>query len=92
MFIMADQIKTDSGINGEKDGATRPTPCMPKVSESSDRGDRYVDVTAMIRSLQRTEGLTDCFRRGSSECDQLECAWRQYCQNSSENDMTENGA
>jgi hypothetical protein len=40
---------------------------------------RHVDITAMIRSLQRTEGLTDCFRSGLSDCDQLECAWRQYC-------------
>jgi hypothetical protein len=39
----------------------------------------YVDITAMIRSLQRTEGLTDCFRRGIADCDQLDCAWRQYC-------------
>jgi hypothetical protein len=39
----------------------------------------HVDITAMIRSLQRTEGLTDCFRRGLVDCDQLECAWRQYC-------------
>jgi hypothetical protein len=39
----------------------------------------YVDITAMIRSLQRTEGYKDCFRTGLSECDQLECAWRQYC-------------
>ncbi len=40
-----------------------------------------VNITDMIRSLQRTEGLTDCFRRGLADCDQLECAWRQYCLN-----------
>ena len=40
---------------------------------------RYVDITAMIRSLQRTEGVTDCFRRGLANCDQLVCAWRRYC-------------
>jgi len=39
----------------------------------------HVNITAMIRSLQRTEGLADCFRRGLADCDQIECAWRQYC-------------
>lgn len=39
----------------------------------------HVNITAMIRSLQRTEGVTDCFRRGLADCDQLDCAWRQYC-------------
>jgi hypothetical protein len=39
----------------------------------------YVDITAMIRSLQRTEGYKDCFRTGLLDCDQIECAWRQYC-------------
>jgi hypothetical protein len=40
---------------------------------------QYVNVTDMIRSLQRTEGHSDCFRRGLADCDQIECAWRQYC-------------
>lgn len=43
------------------------------------RENRHVDITAMIRSLQRTEGQSDCFRRGVIECDELKCTWRQYC-------------
>jgi hypothetical protein len=44
----------------------------------------YINMTDMIRSLQRTEGLNDCFRRNIADCDQLECAWRQYCLKNSE--------
>ena len=38
-----------------------------------------VDITALIRSLQRAEGNPDCFRRGKSECPRTDCAWRAYC-------------
>jgi hypothetical protein len=33
----------------------------------------------MVRSLQRTAGLTDCFRRGRADCDDIQCRWRSYC-------------
>ena len=52
---------------------------MPEPLENRPIQRGYVDITAMIRSLQRTEGFEDCFRTGLSECDQLKCAWRQYC-------------
>jgi hypothetical protein len=51
------------------------------VSEEFPPENRFVDITAMIRSLQRSEGDDDCFRRGSGDCDQLNCNWRQYCLN-----------
>lgn len=76
---MADEIKMNSKIQREEDGSSRSEHCIPRPSEATGRGSRYVDITAMIRSLQRTEGLADCFRRGIADCDQLECAWRQYC-------------
>jgi len=44
-------------------------------SDSKDR----VDIIAMVRSLQRTAGLTDCFRRGRADCDDIHCHWRSYC-------------
>lgn len=47
--------------------------CLPE--------NRFVDITAMIRSLQRSEGANDCFRRGIGDCDQVDCNWRQYCLN-----------
>jgi len=39
----------------------------------------YVDLTKLIRSIQRAEGNPDCFRREQRYCDQLKCAWRKYC-------------
>ena len=40
---------------------------------------RFVDMTLLIRSLQRLEGNPDCFRRAKNHCDRLDCAWRVYC-------------
>jgi hypothetical protein len=39
----------------------------------------FLDVIELIRSIQRTEGNPDCFRRAKGYCDQLGCAWRLYC-------------
>ncbi len=38
-----------------------------------------VDIIAMVRSLQRTAGMTDCFRMGNADCDFIDCDWRTYC-------------
>jgi hypothetical protein len=38
-----------------------------------------VDIIAMVRSLQRTAGMTDCFRMGNADCDITDCDWRTYC-------------
>jgi hypothetical protein len=38
-----------------------------------------VDIIAMVRSLQRTAGMTDCFRKGNADCDIIDCDWRSYC-------------
>lgn len=38
-----------------------------------------VDIVALVRSLQRTAGLEDCFRNGKTECLSLDCAWRKHC-------------
>jgi hypothetical protein len=39
----------------------------------------FLDITALIRSIQRTEGNPDCFLKGDEDCDRLDCAWRLYC-------------
>jgi hypothetical protein len=39
----------------------------------------YLDVTGLVRSVQRSEGHTDCFRRGYRDCDQPDCPWRAQC-------------
>lgn len=39
----------------------------------------FLDMTALIRSIQRAEGNPDCFLKGGEDCAQLDCAWRPYC-------------
>jgi hypothetical protein len=39
----------------------------------------FLDITALIRSVQRAEGNPDCFLKGYDNCDQPDCAWRLYC-------------
>ena len=39
----------------------------------------HVDVVALVRSLQRTAGLKDCFRIGKKTCDVETCTWREHC-------------
>jgi hypothetical protein len=73
---MDDHIKSNPSKEVKED---KTADCMQNAQNQSAPQQRHVDVTAMIRSLQRTEGMIDCFRRGLSDCDQLECAWRQYC-------------
>jgi hypothetical protein len=86
---MDDHIKTNPSNDVEED---KPADCMQNVENQTLSPHSYVDITAMIRSLQRTEGLTDCFRRGLSDCDQLDCAWRQYCLSKAETITPENGS
>lgn len=39
----------------------------------------YLDMAALIRSIQRTEGHTDCFQKGMTDCDQKDCKWLPFC-------------
>ena len=39
----------------------------------------FMDVTGLVRSLQRMEGNSDCFRRWQNDCDQTDCCWRTWC-------------
>jgi len=39
----------------------------------------FLDIVKLVRSIQRAEGNPDCFSRAQGYCDQLGCAWRQYC-------------
>jgi len=39
----------------------------------------FVDIKALIRSIQRAEGNPVCFRRAEGYCDQIDCNWRGYC-------------
>jgi hypothetical protein len=55
---------------------------IPKQSGDSIQNRSFLDVTALIRSLQRAEGKNDCFRNGVTDCDHVECPWRGYCMDS----------
>lgn len=41
--------------------------------------DNYLDVCALIRSLQRRQGHRDCFQQNLADCDEPDCTWRTYC-------------
>jgi hypothetical protein len=37
------------------------------------------DLTRLVRSLQRLDGVRDCFRSGQTACDGVGCVWKDYC-------------
>lgn len=39
----------------------------------------YLDVTRLVRCIQRAEGNPDCFRRIMDDCQEIDCCWRPYC-------------
>ena len=39
----------------------------------------FLDITTLIRSIQRAEGHTDCFQKGIVDCDEVDCKWRSFC-------------
>ena len=44
-----------------------------------DKKRNYLDIRALVRSLQRAEGREDCFLAGRMDCDETDCRWRNYC-------------
>jgi hypothetical protein len=75
MVRQKDILTTPKGlIRHEK----RVTP-LPTNGEPSPKRTNSVDMMALIRSIQRVEGNSDCFRRGLRECPEMECSWRPYC-------------
>ncbi len=47
--------------------------------KSSLLNENLFDLTKLIRSIQRSEGNTDCFRSGRGDCRQPDCTWRSLC-------------
>ncbi|MCP4748276.1 MAG: hypothetical protein GY874_19385 [Desulfobacteraceae bacterium] len=82
-----DTMPKDSKINlnhsARANGSLRSVNRIVNSKETADKRS-HINITAMIRSLQRTEGYTDCFRRGNVKCGELSCSWRQYCLDQSE--------
>ena len=61
-----------------KDTGPQQTINSSNISKHGAKRD-FVDITALVRSVQRAEGNRDCFRRGQIYCDQTDCVWRKYC-------------
>lgn len=62
----------------DQTGSKPGIPSKPNAKKSPcSKG--QVDIIAMVRSLQRTAGTADCFRRGNADCDNIDCDWRTYC-------------
>ncbi|MBW2166426.1 MAG: hypothetical protein JRG74_10155 [Deltaproteobacteria bacterium] len=49
------------------------------ISYKDKENNNYLDINKLVRSIQRAENNVDCFRKGHNDCDQFDCAWRQYC-------------
>jgi len=49
------------------------------VQVRDEKKKNFLDMTSLIRSIQRSEGNPDCFLKGEAGCDQMDCAWRLYC-------------
>jgi hypothetical protein len=74
-------IKNQKSLNstrkqvGSEEIATASSSKMgPDVEKKS-----FLDITTLIRSIQRAEGSTDCFQKGIVNCDQVDCKWRSFC-------------
>ena len=66
-----------TGENGVKDNTAADVPSS-QISFKAEKKD-FIDIKALIRSIQRVEGAVDCFRSGITDCDQLDCKWRHIC-------------
>lgn len=49
-----------------------------------------VDITKLVRSIQRSEGHPDCFRSDQDLCDKIDCTWRTYCLEENQDQTLEN--
>ncbi|MCK4728402.1 MAG: hypothetical protein KAT27_05735 [Desulfobacterales bacterium] len=50
-----------------------------QATKSLDFKNSFLDMTELIRSIQRAEGNPDCFDTAQGYCDQVNCTWRRYC-------------
>lgn len=69
---MSDQNSTKPSQRLSESDKTAQAPIVNKDKN-------FLDITALIRSIQRAEGNIDCFRSGQIDCDQVDCTWRQFC-------------
>jgi hypothetical protein len=75
-FIKDQKYASNTGNlkRGEKIITASSSKSGPDVAKKN-----FLDITTLIRSIQRAEGNTDCFQKGIVDCDQLNCKWRSLC-------------
>lgn len=73
---MADKNNTDIHTKHIKTAKT-------SISYKDKKNNNYLDINELVRSIQRAENNVDCFRKGHNDCDQFDCAWREYCMDGS---------
>jgi hypothetical protein len=84
-----EQATENPGTNGpDGDEGVRLCPQEPAIEAGTDEECRsvrewhvkkdLVDFAELIRSIQRTEGNPDCFKK-KGNCEEIDCAWRSYC-------------
>lgn len=39
----------------------------------------FLNLTALIRSIQRHDGHEPCFRTDREQCGEIDCNWRSHC-------------
>lgn len=64
--------------SGQPRGGHRTKGSKPAYGRRNEKLN-YLDLTGLVRSVQRSDGHSDCFRRGFCDCDQLDCPWRAQC-------------
>jgi len=71
---MADKNDTDIHTKPIKTAKT-----LISDKDKDKKNNNYLDIDELVRSIQRTENNVDCFRKGHIDCNQFDCAWREYC-------------
>lgn len=77
MLVGKDPNKPVAGESQKETGTL--SKASPVALEPETAKKIFLDITALIRSVQRAEGNSDCFRRGIRDCDQTDCTWRSFC-------------
>jgi len=68
-------LNSTGNMKGDEEIATVSSSKMGADVEKKN----FLDITTLIRSIQRAEGNTDCFQKGMIDCDQVDCKWRPFC-------------
>jgi len=77
MLVRKDQKRLNAA--GRRTESKKGSKASPDNMASDATKRNFLDITALVRSIQRDEGHTDCFRKGVSDCDKIACKWRSFC-------------